>query len=315
MQLDNYESRKFHGIVSLMGGTQSGSPAQHFGKQMRKERLAHGWSLPELSARTGINAGHLSRIETGKRPPTEHVALAIDAAFPERKGYFLDYYEESRTWAPPGFRDWPELESRARRLSVWTPGVIDGLAQAEDYARSLLATLPGATAEAIAGRLRSRMERQRRVLAREDPPTVRCIVDHAALYRLVGSPATMAGQMRHLAEAAALPHVTIQVLPAVAHPATQSGFMVTDDAAYAEHVIGGFAYTETETVTALQRLFDTLRDECYRVSESLAIIRRAGELWTGESPVTQEPTAASASKSPPASRSRCATPPTATARR
>jgi transcriptional regulator with XRE-family HTH domain len=74
-----------------MVGTQNGSPAQHFGKQMRKERLARGWSLPELSARTGINAGHLSRIETGKRPPTEHVALALDAAFPERKGYFLEY--------------------------------------------------------------------------------------------------------------------------------------------------------------------------------------------------------------------------------
>ena len=179
-------------------------------------------------------------------------------------------------------------------MSVWSPGVIDGLVQAEDYARALLATLPGATAEAVGGRLRSRMERQRRVLAREDPPAVRCVVDHAALYRLVGSPEVMAAQMRHLTEVAAMPHVTIQVLPAVAHPATQSGFMVTESAGYAEHVIGGFAYTETETVTALERLFDTLRDECYRVSESLAIIRKAGELWAGESPVTQEPTAASA---------------------
>jgi hypothetical protein len=277
-----------------MGGTQNGNPAQHFGKQMRKERLARGWSLPELSARTGINAGHLSRIETGKRPPTENVALACDAAFPERKGYFLEYYEESRTWVPPGFRDWPELENKAARLSVWTPGVMDGLVQSADYARALLATLPGATTQAIAGRLRSRMERQQRVLAREDPPALRCIVDHAALYRCVGSPETMAGQMRHLAGVAGLLHVTIQVLPAIAHPATQSGFMVTDSAAYAEHVIGGFAYTETETVTSLDRLFDSLRDECYRVSESLAIIRKAGELWTGGSPATQAPTAASA---------------------
>lgn len=260
---------------------------------MRKERLARGWSLPELSARTGINAGHLSRIETGRRPPTEKVATACDAAFPERKGYFLEYYEESRTWAPPGFRDWPELENKAARLSVWSPGVVDGLVQAEDYARALLSTLPGATDEAVTGRLRSRMERQRRVLTREDPPTVRCVLDHTALYRCVGSPETMAIQMRHLAEVAGMPHVTIQVLPAVAHPATQSGFMVTESAAYAEHVIGGFAYTEPETVTALERLFDTLRDECYRVSESLAIIRKAGELWTGGSPVSRGPTVAS----------------------
>ncbi len=106
----------------------------------------------------------------------------------------------------------------------------------------------------------------------------------------------MATQMRRLIEVAAMPHVTIQVLPAVAHPATQSGFMVTESAGYAEHVIGGFAYTETVTVTALERLFDTLRDECYRVSESLAIIRKAGELWAGESPVTQGPMAGTALK-------------------
>jgi transcriptional regulator with XRE-family HTH domain len=277
-----------------MIGTPNGTPAHHFGKQIRKERLARGWSLPELSARTGINAGHLSRIETGRRPPTEHVARACDAAFPERKGYFLEYYEESRTWAPPGFRDWPELENKATRLSVWSPGIVHGLLQTEDYARALLTTLPGATAEAVAGRLRSRLERQRRVLGREEPPTIRCIVDHAALYRHVGSPEAMAAQLRHLAEVAVVPHVTIQVLPAVAHPATQSGFMITDGAAYAEHVIGGFAYTEPETVTVLARLFDSLRDECYRVSESLAIIRKAGDLWTGESPVTPGPTAASA---------------------
>lgn len=94
-----------------------------------------GWSLPELSRRTGIDAGHLSRIENGKRPPTEAIALACDAVFPERRGWF------------------------------------------------------GAE--------------------------------------------IMAAQMRHLAEAARLPRVTVQVLPAVAHPATQSGFMVADGAAYA----------------------------------------------------------------------------------
>ena len=277
-----------------MVGRQDNGAAGHFGRQMRKERLTRGWSIAELAKRMGVDAAHLGRVENGRRPPTEKLALACDAVFAERRGWFLEYYEESRTWTPPGFRDWPELEGKATRLSVWTPGVIDGLVQAEGYARALLATLPGATAEAIAGRLRSRTERQRRVLAREDPPAVRCIVDHAALYRLVGSPGTMAAQMRHLAAAAAMPHVTIQVLPAVAHPATQSGFMVTDSAGYAEHVIGGFAYTEAETVTALDRLFDSLRDECYRVSESLAIITKAGELWTGESPATQEPTAASA---------------------
>src|ERR1700729_2874135 len=60
------------------------NPMSHFGKQLKKERLAHGWSLPELSQRTKIDAGHLSRLENGKRSPTEAIALACDDVFPER---------------------------------------------------------------------------------------------------------------------------------------------------------------------------------------------------------------------------------------
>jgi hypothetical protein len=195
---------------------------------------------------------------------------------------------------PPGFRDWPEIENKATTLHVWSPGVIDGLVQTADYARGMLETAPGVTAEVITARLASRMARQVRVLMRDDPPSVCAIIDHAALYRLVGSAAVMVSQMARLAEVAAMPNVTLQVLPAVAHPAGASGFMVTDSAAYAEHVIGGYAYTEAETVTVLRRLFDTIRGESYRASESAAIIRRAGEIWTGEQQHTQTPTAVSA---------------------
>jgi hypothetical protein len=50
----------------------------------------------------------------------------------------------------------------------------------------MIATLPGVTDETLAVRLTSRIERQRRVLFRDDPPEVSCVVDHTALYRLVG---------------------------------------------------------------------------------------------------------------------------------
>ncbi len=47
-----------------------------FGRQLKMERLARGWSLPELSKRTETGACHLGRIENGKRPSTKHVAAA-----------------------------------------------------------------------------------------------------------------------------------------------------------------------------------------------------------------------------------------------
>jgi Domain of unknown function (DUF5753) len=44
------------------------------------------------------------------------------------------------------------------------------------------------------------------VLARDDPPKTIVLVDELALYRQVGTADVMAGQMRHLAAAAAMPH-------------------------------------------------------------------------------------------------------------
>lgn len=264
---------------------------------MRKERVAHGWTLPELAQRTGYDAGHLSRVENGKRPPTEALATVCDSVFPERRGWFTDWYQESRSWSevPAGFRSWSELEDKAARLYDWMPGTITGLLQSQDYARAILATFPAVTDDTITTRLAARIERQQRVLARDAPPKVIFVVDELALYRQVGTPAVMAAQMRHLAGTAALPHVTVQVLPAVAHPANASGFVIADDAVWCEHVAAGYVFTDAKTVTALTTRFDTLRGECYRVSESAALIKEMAELWTaGASPLTRTPTAASA---------------------
>jgi transcriptional regulator with XRE-family HTH domain len=255
------------------------NPLTHFGKQVKKERLARGWSLPELARQTGIDAGHWSRIERGVRPPTEFIAEACDRAFPERKGWFSEYYRDSRSWAPPGFRSWTEEEDNATSLRVWSPSIVDGLLQTEDYARVLLSVHPDVPDEVVASRLTARMARQRRLFSR-DVPTL-FLVDQLALYRLVGSPALMTAQMRHLAAMASRPRVTIQVVPAVAVPSVAHGVILTDGAAYGETIVSGSVWTDEETLSSLGRVFDTLRSEAWRASESLALISEAGELWTG----------------------------------
>ena len=163
------------------------------------------------------------------------------------------------------------------------PGIMHGLLQTEDYARALLETYPDATGEIIATRLAARMARQQRILMREEPPLSFFVIDELSLLREVGSPEIMAVQMRSLIEIANLPHVTMQVLPAAAHPANASELIVTDEAAYAEHLIGGFVYTEQETVSSRLRLFTTIHSECYRASESLQMFERMAEAWTGGS--------------------------------
>jgi transcriptional regulator with XRE-family HTH domain len=273
-----------------------GNPVTHFGRQMRKERLARGWSLREYAARTGINIAQASRIETGKSPPTERVAVACDVAFPERKGWFCEYYEESKSWTPAGFRSWAEYEDKATELLVWSPGIIDGLAQTEGYAGALLSIHPGASDEVVGARLKGRMERQRRLL-RDDGPDVGLLVDMPALYRAVGSAEIMAAQCAHLAGVARLDAVTLQVVPPVTIPLGTASLMLADDAAYTENALSGSVYTDDESVSRLRRLITTVRAEARPASESLAIIRKAEKQWTGASRHTAAATAGSASKS------------------
>jgi transcriptional regulator with XRE-family HTH domain len=286
-----------YGTITAMAGMGNGGVAGHFARQMKKERLAHGWSLAELARRMGgVDPAHLGRVESGRRPPTEAIAAGLDTVFLERRGWFSDWLSDSREWpeVPATFRSWSDYEDRSATLRAWTPGIVDGLVQAEGYARALIATSPGVSDEAAAARLKARIERQRRVLGRERPPAVTLLVDESALYRLVGSAEVMASQCARLIEVAAMPKVVMQIMPEVAHASVASGYLIADDAVWCESVITGGTYTDPETVSVTALRFDTLRGECYRVSESLRMIREVGEIWTGGSRPTRRGTADSA---------------------
>lgn len=280
-----------YGTIAYMGGTAgTNGVAGHFGRELRRTREARGWPVAEVARRTKINAGHLSRIELGRRPPTEHVAAALDAVFPERGGWFTAWHGESQSWPeiPATFRSWPDYEDRATAVRDWTPGIMPGLTQTEGYASALIATAPGTDAVTRDSRLRGRMERQRRFWDRAEPVMASIVIDELALYRQVGVPGTMAAQLRRLLEIAARPTVTLQVMPAVAHPANGSGILLTDDAAWCEHAAAGYVFADQETLRSLALRFDTLRAESYRASESAALIERLAGIWaTGVSPLTQ----------------------------
>jgi transcriptional regulator with XRE-family HTH domain len=280
-----------------MAGSQVNGAAGHFGRQMKKERLSRGWSLMELAQRMGVDAAHLGRVESGKRPPTENLAAKCDEVFAERRGWFSEFYGESRHWpeVPASFKSWPEYEDKAVDLRDWSPSIVTGLLQTESYARALISVQPHIAQETVSARLANRMQRQERVLKRDDPPSAWFVIDELSLYREVGNAEVMAAQLRHLLEVAAMPKITIQVLPAIAHPVNASGFLMADDAVWIEHAAGGFVYTEEEVVSGIALRFDSLRGECYRVSESLALIERLEDIWkAGASPLTRTATAGTA---------------------
>ena len=268
--------------------------ATHLGRTMKRDREAHHWTLRAFATQIEYNYVSLSRIENGHRPFTERLALKCDNAFPERRGWYLQYYEESKYWTPPGFRDWTEFEDNAQVIRTWSPGFLHGLLQTTDYARAQLESASDASVEAVNARLAARMARQKRVLFRPEPPLASFVVDELSLYRCVGSPEVMAAQMRHLADVARLPYVTLQVLPAVQHPAGASGFVIADSAAYAEHTFGGYTFTEADKVAEARHMWSTICSESDKASVSLRKIERMVETWNGVRALTRTRTAATA---------------------
>jgi Domain of unknown function (DUF5753)/Helix-turn-helix domain len=266
--------------------TTTSDPAAYFGRQVRKERTRRGWDLQEFGQQITYHPAAISRVETGKRPPTEMFADQCDRVFPERNGWFHEFWQESKGWMalPAWLRDWASHEQSTRVLRDWCPSIVTGLLQTEDYARCTSATTPMVGEDEVSARVAARIARQQRVLLRDDdPPAAWFLLDHFALLRQVGTPDVMAAQLRHLDAVARLPHVTIQVVPPAEHAGMLGGFTVTDKAAYAESVLRGQVFEDAETVTSLSVRFDTLRGSACSAPESMRLLRQAADLWTGVS--------------------------------
>jgi transcriptional regulator with XRE-family HTH domain len=281
-------------------------PARYFGREVRRTRLAARMSLADLGRVIGYHASQVSRVERGTRAVTEKFAQGCDRAFPGRGGWFIGFYRESRRWSAtsPMFRNWiEEHEQRAVSLRIWQPSSLSGLLQTEAFALALLRTFLGATSEQIEQRLSARMSRKV-VLTRDKPapPMVWFLVDEAALRRCTGSALVMAEQLDHLLALAALPNVTIQVVPNVGHAGLTGGFAIAEkakgSAAYIETALGGQVFEDAQAVQTLSTRFDALRTEALRGTESLRLIEELAREWrrqaTGASPATQAQTAASA---------------------
>jgi hypothetical protein len=115
---------------------------------------------------------------------------------------------------PEGFDVYIGLEEAASGLSWYESELVPGLLQTEEYARVVIgADKPDMDPQEIDRRVQVRMARQAMLVRVTAPPTVQVVLNEAILRRPVGGSHVMAGQLRRLAEAAALPNIVIRVVP------------------------------------------------------------------------------------------------------
>ena len=80
-----------------------------FGVQLKRLRLAGGWTRSELGARVGIDPTYVTRIESGqRRPPSRHLVEALAEVLPFERTIDRDQFYAAAGLLPPG--GWsPEL--------------------------------------------------------------------------------------------------------------------------------------------------------------------------------------------------------------
>jgi len=128
-----------------------------------------------------------------------------------QRGWWSLYKNEVR----PAYLEFLGYEAGASTIRNCQPLVIPGLLQTEAYANSLTVEfLPDREQRDIVVEIR--LQRQERILERENPPELHVILDEAALRRRVGGqvdPLIMPDQLRHLLDMMQRPNITVEIIP------------------------------------------------------------------------------------------------------
>jgi transcriptional regulator with XRE-family HTH domain len=266
---------------------------RELGALLRKLRTEKGLTVEQAAEQLMFSMSKLSRMETGHGAPSRRDIRDLCALYEvtdeaERKR-MMNLAVEGRqagwwqSYDLNQFADYVGLEADAVSVKNYQSILIPGLLQTPDYARAVNeAVIPQPDPERLEEQTEVRLRRQDRLT--QDPPLCfRVILDEAALHRVIGGPAVMEAQLRHLTELSKLPNVTLQVIPfsAGAHPAMDSTFNVLEFAdavpgvVYVEGLVGWVYMKRSRDVERYTRVFERLCHVALPPRESVELIEKA----------------------------------------
>ncbi|MFI8216081.1 helix-turn-helix domain-containing protein [Streptomyces sp. NPDC085932] len=196
-----------------------------------------------------------------------------------RQAKVRGWWQEHGAGVPEWFNIYIGLEQDASTFRQYQSEVVPGLMQTEAYASELHRAGGHMPAEDTARAVRVRMERQT-LLRRPDAPDAWFIVNEGSLRHVIGDRALMREQLERLLETAALPSVTLQVLPfdAGTYPATGSftmlGFPAPEDpdVVYRDGITDAVYLEGEHHVREYTRAFDGLRAAALSPQRSALLI-------------------------------------------
>lgn len=274
---------------------------RELGRRLRELRNAHDLTVEDVAEKLLCSATKISRLETGaRRPSLRDVRDLCDlyAVDPSTAAEFMELARATRE--PVWWTQYEDLkldpylglEQDAIAITSFTTYYLPALLQTEQYTRAVIrAIAPKMDPSVHEQRVEARIHRQQ-VLAKENLPRYRVLLDEAVLHRRVGSPEVMVAQLDKVLEAERTHRATIQVIPFDygVHAAQDSNFVLLEfDAAsnippivFVEGLTGNQYLERPAELARYREAIDLLRDSALSPRDSIARVTELREAYVND---------------------------------
>ena len=271
---------------------------RELGARLRTLRLDRGMTVEQVADRLLCSPSKVSRMETGQRGATlrdvRDLCELYGVTDKVQVGQMMDLVREGKQqgwWQSHNldFAMYVGLEQAATTLSYYQSTTVPGLLQTVEYARAMYeASLPAEFTPERAGELIDVRLRRQQVLSRQPPLQLRAVLDEAVLRRVVGGPAVMGAQLRHLKDVATTSNVTLQVIPygAGAHPAMDNMFTILEfsevsPVVYVEGLMGWLYIEREHEVARYKEVLEYLLSYALNPHDTIELVSEIGSQYNG----------------------------------
>ncbi len=272
-------------------------PKEALGRELRRLRLAAGFEPEQVADRMRKSLATVSKHENGHvRPDFLVLSFLFDLyqVTAEQRQHVTNLWEEADDnllpllTSPdmgPKYKAFLRQEILAATEQTLGQTLIPAQLQTRAYAKATHqpARSLGVKITSLEKSVESRITRQKRLTAEQNPLVLHALIDEAAIRRLVGGAEVMIEQLRHLLQAGDLPNVTIQV---IAEAAGAYAFMASsmtilhfadpDDrpTIYVQHEGGGQWIEDPDEVEKRSAVFQQIAEtQALSAVETRALIR------------------------------------------
>ncbi|MBE1488799.1 DNA-binding XRE family transcriptional regulator [Plantactinospora soyae] len=240
----------------------------------------------QLAEKINVSTSLIAKFETSRLIPKSDTARHLDTVFDSG-----DMFQESAAEARASSRDsvwftpWLEYEQHATMVRSFQPTLVPGLLQTEEYARAILRDA-GTRVPDLDETVASRIARAGVLHRDEQPCRLFAVVDESVLRRPVGGPKIMSEQLHAIVQACALPNVSVTVVPASAgaYPGLNGPLAVATvdgrNVAFLDDPLDGRVVEDPDRVTALDEVWESVREYALPGRPSLELIMEAAESWS-----------------------------------